>query len=78
MRKLTVVSSFVYNGMQLSNIVRAVQSTLDNTGLIILTDQDVISHQYGVTGKVLSLNSDILSLCIELCMSNLLSMESDT
>ena len=37
-----------------------------NTILMISTGQDVlIFHQYGVTGKVLSLNSKILSLRIE-------------
>ena len=61
MRKPTVgidVSSFVYNGMQLSNKVQCKYALhlIDNTALMILTDQDVISHQYGVTGKVLSLN----------------------
>ena len=50
-----VVSSFVYSGMQLSNKVQCKYALhlIDNTTLMILTDQDVISHQYGVIGKVL-------------------------
>ena len=53
-----VVSSLVYNGMQLSNKVQCKYALqlIDNTALMIVTDQDVISYQYGVTGKVLSLN----------------------